>query len=77
MTDEHDDIALYVRRLAAHLRNLPLRDAVPFLHGALVIAGENAAVKELRGTYRDLSSAADQLDQIADLHAREEGGPEL
>ena len=62
---EQDDIALYVRRLARHVRTLPLRDAVPFLRGALVLAGENAAVNELRGTYRDLSSADDQLEQIA------------
>ena len=77
MNDEQDDIALYVRRLAGHVRALPLRDAVHFLRGALAVAGENSAVQELRGTYRDLSSADDQLEQIADPLRRDQRGEEI
>lgn len=60
-----DEIELYVRLLAAHVRQMPLREAVPFLKGALTLAGEHPAVEDLRGTCRDMASADDQLELIA------------
>lgn len=58
-------VEFFIKETAAHARSLPLNEAVVFLKGALEIAGDNDAVKELRGTYVDLSSADDQLELIA------------
>jgi hypothetical protein len=59
------DAALYVRMLAVQLRMLPLADAVAMLRGALVVAGDHPAMQDLRGTFRDLVSADDQLGLLA------------
>jgi hypothetical protein len=58
------EIAIYVRTMAAQLRTMPLIEAVPFLQGALAIAGDHPAMGKLRGTMRDMVSADDQLEQL-------------
>ena len=59
------DIAIYIRLLASQVRTLPMNEAVPFLKGALALAGDHPAVNDLRGTYRELASAFDQLEAMA------------
>jgi len=60
--NDQEAIEYYVQTVAAQVRAMPLADAVIFLRGALTIAGEHPAMEELRGTFRDLSSADDQLE---------------
>lgn len=62
---EVDDIAYFRALVAATARTLPLNDAVRFLHGALLVAGEGEEVGELRQAYIALHSSDSQLELLA------------
>lgn len=62
------EVDFYIAHLVAHARSLPLSDAVPFLAGALELAGERAEMEDVKRAHRALIVADDQLELIA-------GGP--
>lgn len=65
MTTEAENIAFFEATTAAVVRALPMADALRFLHGALVVCGDHAAVANLRRAYIGLHESAAQLELIA------------
>ncbi len=63
--NESEDIAFYRATTAATARTLPLADALRFLHGALIVAGECPQMEEVRRVYIGLQASDAQLELIA------------
>jgi hypothetical protein len=68
--NDSDAIHVFVCGVADYARSLPLRSAVPFLRGALLLAGDREEVEPLRRVYTPLAHADDQLELIAGAQLR-------
>ena len=64
---ESEDIDFYraTATAAATARSLPLADAIRFLRGALLVAGESPEMTDVRNAYIGLQANDAQLELIA------------
>lgn len=68
--NEAEDIAFFRSTTAATARSLPLSDAIRFLHGVLLVAGEHEDMAEVREAYIRLHESDAQLELLARPQAR-------
>lgn len=57
--------SFYRETVVALARTMPLAEAVKFLRGALIVAGEHEAMTDVRKAYVSLAHGDQQLELIA------------